>query len=318
LSADEEKVTKKQHYVPQLYLNAFAREGTLHVFDKRTGRSFPSSVRDAASQRFFYDVPQLDQATGVAQSLEKFFQPFEAAAGAAIGDLRGALGSGSLAAITPSQRQTISEFLAIQLLRTPEAREDSAQLIAKLQKSSFLEWLQQRHPELAGRADDFELIMTPELQALNQARQVLDPEIRTEIAGILRGHAWVILRNPFSVSYLTSDHPACNHGTLGDSYRSMQGLTSKGAEILFPISPDHLLLIVERTAFPDSGGLDGRLKTLESEQNVVYYNHWQVRHSFRFLYSRDADFELARSMIRESPALASSSGPRVAVRRLRE
>jgi hypothetical protein len=94
----------------------------------------------------------------------------------------------------------------------------------------------------------------------------------------------------------------------------MQGLASLGAEILFPISPEHLLLIVERRAFPHAAAIDGQLKMVNTVDNVVYYNHWQVRHAFRFLYSAVDDFSLAQSMIAEDPELANPHNKRVGVR----
>jgi len=60
----ESSEPKKEHYVPRFYLKAFANfkgpkddDGYLYVFDKKTGRSYQSSVANAASEKYFYDVP---------------------------------------------------------------------------------------------------------------------------------------------------------------------------------------------------------------------------------------------------------------------
>lgn len=71
---------------------------------------------------------------------------------------------------------------------------------------------------------------------------------------------------------------------------------------------------MDKRAFPHAARSDGRLEVLESADNVVYSNQWQVRHSFRFLYSAVDDFTLARSMIEEAPALANPRNARVGVR----
>jgi hypothetical protein len=305
--------TKKQHYVPQKYLEAFARGGRLNVFDKTTGATFHSSVRDAASPRFFYDIPELDEATGVSQALEKFFWPFETTAGCVLVALRSSLESGEFVTVTDAQRIDLSLFLALQMIRTPEAREYFVQLSLALHKEAFLAWVrEQRHESQVDRAS-FELEMTEEQQLRTHARHLLDHELRNRIAEIIYQHAWVVLENPFPMPFICSDHPACNHGTVSHPVRSMEGLASFGAEILFPLSPTHLLLIADWRAFPQAARLDGRLSILKTYDNVIYYNHWQVRHSLRFLYSIELEFSLARSMIEECPELANPRHHRIRV-----
>ena len=172
----------------------------------------------------------------------------------------------------------------------------------------------QREPQLPLDENSFDLEMTDKERVLTHARAVLDNELRDQIAEIIFQHYWMILENPFQTAFITSDHPVCNHGTISHPTRSMQGLASLGAEILFPLSPKHLLLIVEKRAFPHAAEIDGQMKMIDSPDNVIYYNHWQVRHAFRFLYSAVDDFSLARSMIEESPELANPRNRRVGVR----
>jgi hypothetical protein len=305
---------KKQHYVSQLYLEAFARDGHLYVFDKTTGATFPSSVRDTGSQRFFYDMPELDSAVGVEQALEKFFNPFETAAGAVLQDIRGSLRAGTFTVITREQRIDLSLFLALQMLRTPESREHISQIRLTLHKQAFLAWKRERHPKLQIDTDSFQAEMTDDERVRIHARAILDHDLRDRIAAIIFNHSWIVLNNHFNTPFITSDHPACYHGTVSHPVRSMQGLASYGAECLFPLSPDHLLLIIEKKAFPHAAKADGQLRMLDSPNNVVYYNQWQVCHSFRFVYSAVDDFALAQSIVKESPDLANPRSARVEVR----
>jgi Protein of unknown function (DUF4238) len=314
LSGATTKRSKKEHYAPQAYLESFARDSQLYVFDKTTGASFISSVRDAASQRYYYDIPALDEAVGVSQALEKSFHPFEDAGGAALNSLRQSLTSGSFVAVSRAQRMDLSVFIALQMLRTPVAREEMKQASLSLHKELFLAWVRENEPGPQLDPGSFELVMTKEEQVRTHARSLLDYEHRDRIAEILYQHRWVVLENPSGMPFITSDHPACNHGTVSHPVFSMQGLASFGAEILFPISPTHLILILERRAFPQAARLDGRLSVLGSPESVVYYNHWQVRHSYRFLYSIDDEFSLARSMIDECSELSDLRSERIGVR----
>ena len=52
-------VVKNQHYVPRVYLERFTFKGEqLYVFDKSASRSFASSLRNVACEKFFYDIPE--------------------------------------------------------------------------------------------------------------------------------------------------------------------------------------------------------------------------------------------------------------------
>jgi hypothetical protein len=172
---------EKQYYVSQLYLEAFARDGHLYVFDKTTGATFPSSVRDTGSQRFFYDMPELDSAVGVEQALEKFFNPFETAAGAVLQDIRGSLRAGTFTVITREQRIDLSLFLALQMLRTPESREHISDRLLFTNKRSWHG--NAAAPKLQIDTDSFKL--NDQTSASDSRRAILDHDLRDRIAAII-------------------------------------------------------------------------------------------------------------------------------------
>src|SRR5438445_13465546 len=84
MSVDRVRATL-QHYVPQLLLRGFAcgRRNPRYVFDKRTGQSFRSSVRNAGCERGLYD-PRSQSAVNV----DEWMKQAEAGAGPAVGDIR--------------------------------------------------------------------------------------------------------------------------------------------------------------------------------------------------------------------------------------
>jgi hypothetical protein len=178
----------KEHYVHQRYLDSFVRDGHIYAFDKTTGKSYPSNVRDVASQRGFYDLPELDEIAGEEQAFEKFFQPFETAVGPVLKAIREELYSNTFKAITKDQRIDLSIFLAVQMLRTPESRELYTQLSLTLHKHAFLRWLKDRQPELPVDENSFDLEMTDKRRILTHAQAVLDPEQRERIAEIIFQH----------------------------------------------------------------------------------------------------------------------------------
>jgi len=126
MSVDRVRATL-QHYVPQLLLRGFAsgRRNPLYVFDKRTGQSFRSSVRNAGCERGFYD-PRNQSAVNV----DEWMKQAEAEAGSLVVDIRR---QGNLRNLTQSDREWLAAFVAIQMVRTRRqltAQDDLARTLA--------------------------------------------------------------------------------------------------------------------------------------------------------------------------------------------
>ncbi len=126
MSVDRVRATL-QHYVPQLLLRGFAsgRRNPLYVFDKRTGQSFRSSVRNAGCERGFY-YPRSQSAVNV----DEWMKQAEAEAGSLVVDIRR---QGNLRNLTQSDREWLAAFVAIQMVRTRRqltAQDDLARTLA--------------------------------------------------------------------------------------------------------------------------------------------------------------------------------------------
>jgi hypothetical protein len=134
-------VTKHQHYVPQFYLKEFASEdGQIWVYDKLTDKSFRTTVRNVAGERYFYDSDGLEKVTGDRQAVEKYLSSLEGHFRERIGRLLMRLRSGGYQRLHPETKGTISIFAAFQLVRTKEHRIQSRQI-----SEQFLKFLRQ-HP----------------------------------------------------------------------------------------------------------------------------------------------------------------------------
>ncbi len=64
---------KNQHYVPQFLLEQFTKPGTdqLFAFDKLTGRSFPTNIRNVAAEKAYYDITFEDAILTLEPSLSR-------------------------------------------------------------------------------------------------------------------------------------------------------------------------------------------------------------------------------------------------------
>jgi hypothetical protein len=110
--------------------------------------------------------------------------------------------------------------------------------------------------------------------------------------------------------------PIAKHGNYDRPGRGNRGIGSKGIEIHVPLSHDYEVTLYERTHFNGHKSYDGRGiedgMVVESTDPLmmVYSREWQVKDSSRFIYCRDDDFDLARSMCAEEPELKDGNRKR--------
>ena len=303
---------KKQHYVPQFYLRRFcSSDGGIFVYDKLLDRVFGSNVRDVASDRYFYDVPTIDEAVGVEQFVEKYFHPIETEAAVVLEELVVKLDSGTFRRLSEADRSTLSIFLVFQFMRTVEARQRMVQTVEKLEERLFRDFLATKHPDLANKP--FKVTLNEEEHARLHAEHLLNYEFVTELADTISKHLWFILVNETSLKLFCSDNPLVKQPNISHPWRSMSGLASKGIEIDFPISSKYLINIGEQTFFESLESKDGEANVIRDPENIVFFNSLQVRDSTRQVYCETDQFDLAKEMCRDYPDLRDPNKERVAM-----
>lgn len=304
--------TKQQHYVPQFYLRNFAdANGRLFAYDKSEDCSFPTNVRDIAGQRYFYDLPELDQASGISQTIEKHFQKIEEDAAPHFAKLITALDSGSFGGITEDQRVHISLFIANQIVRTNEFRKETIEL----QRKAYHEILKRataiEHPEW--KDIPFNIKLRDGGEAAIHAQTILDKDFVLKLTDIVHNHIWIVAVNLTSSPFYTSDHPIARRPHIEHPFLSMSGYASKGIEIAYPLSSKFLLSMCERTYFADFAAKDGQTLDLPSDQNIIYYNSLQAYSSDRFMYCERDDFAFAKRVCDKDPEFRNPARDRVSV-----
>jgi len=112
------KPSKKHHFVPRSLLNRFSVDGAgdqIWVFDKSSGKSFPTSLMNAGSQNDFNKLQTPDGEW----NFESVFDQNDgdlAKLGNIIAESR------SVAGLSRDFRRRLADVIAVQLLRTPLAR----------------------------------------------------------------------------------------------------------------------------------------------------------------------------------------------------
>jgi len=293
---------KKQHYVPQFYLRNFSSDGvTIQVYDKFTGKVFRANIKDVGSEKYFYDIPNLEDELGVEQFIEKYFHSTEQSTSKTIANILDGLNNNSFIKLHPKNRAALAEFLALQFLRTKRFRNILSEFNEKLNEELFRTYLETINPEL--QTVDFELKTKEEVKPQLHALTFLDPDLIESLAKTLYRHIWIILKNVTTKKLYTSDNPVVKKGHVKHPVLNMSGIASRGIEIAFPISPTYILLLIDSDAFGALKSKDGKVSEMKDDENVTYYNSLQVRDSYRHIFSYDLDFDLAASMCDENPNL---------------
>lgn len=299
---------KKQHFVPQLYLRRFANENEqLVVLDKPQGKVFSARVADVAQGRFFYDIPAEAWGEEVPENynpqfiedalsgMESEFEPVLAAL------LRTVEREG----IRDELRTALSVFIAIQDLRTSAARSQLLELERKAYE--IIENTIGGQPGFTPSPS-----ITSDREALHHAQSMLSPDLLIRSATSVSRQIWIVGINKTGVPLYTSDHPIVRKPHVIAFDRSYIGLDSEGVELSFPLSPTHLLTLLERHHHAPDARFDGKTVQLTPAQ-VAGHNKRQVMQSTRQVYSLSGTLSEAQHLCRRVPAICDPSRPYVQV-----
>jgi hypothetical protein len=270
--------TKRQHFVPQSYLSRFSTDGAhISVFDKYQQRSFQASVRDVAQEAFFYDYPAGTRAAANpeelidTQQIEKGLAIIEGGFSRLLTEvLRGVETRG----LSTSDIERLSQYVALQWMRTKEYREC---VIAIAQQSTQVvcdDVVRRTFPD--AKPEDYPKVsLDPAHYAALHNEHFFNERAVYTIAWHLADHLWIIGIAPEGQALYTSDNPVVRRANQRIGDIALIGVNDPGVEFAFPISPRHLLMILERQYFARLNHLDGKTMRLSNDQ-VADYNRLQV------------------------------------------
>lgn len=318
-----EKV-KNEHYVPQRYLRHFANGENFFVFDKEKTEKRPGNVGDYACERYFYDVdfdalkrekleqdpdfefdPEMEQVmqTIDVQHIEHWFgqnvetwlfDPINKIISTYV--MANPKNIENMVAMTDDDMNHISLYLAIQMIRSKEFRENIKEMYERLPLLLM--------KKIAKTDEEREYINSIELEIKNKnhlklfhAQFLMDEEMVSDIAVRLRSKIWVIGYNKTDIPFITSDNPVVKYGHSG-----FNGISSKGIEIAFPISPKLILILADIEEFGRLLPFHNHFVEIPSEE-VHYYNSLQVIQSYRYVFSKQDEWEFVEKMLKDNPKL---------------
>lgn len=313
---------KKQHYVPRLYLRRFASpDGRIFAFNKLAQRSYQTNIADAASETRFYDIHpdfllnlQANIANGTAEPIEaeqlaKVLDPQlvehelgarEARFAPILTDILASLEQKR--GITTEQRWRMAEFVALQAVRTPDARKR----YIDIRRSVFPEFLRQAVQTAGnplGVEETLSFAYDERYASLDHARLIFHPDFQKRLSLALARHGWLFGENVTSIPFYTSDTPVTKRGYFTDPGEGV-GWDAYGVEVTFPLTPRWILILLDRAAFPRMAQLDGQVVPITAEL-VAEYNSLQVILSQRAVFCSRGAFLPAVELCSEYPEICS-------------
>lgn len=318
---------KNEHYVPRRYLKHFANNKAFFVFDKEKEQVRSGSIENYASERYFYDVdfealkkdkleqdpnfmfdPEIEEIMKEVdqQHIEKWFgenvetwlfDPIEKIISTYV--MTNPQKLEIVDVVQDTDLDYLSLYMATQFVRSKEFRNYLVELNERLPLLLMKKMAsQKKDTELLQYLDQIKLkIPNKNYEKLLHAQVLMDEETMCHFAEIFRSKIWVIGYNTTDTDFITSDNPIVRYGHLGKT-----GFNSKGIEIVFPINTKLIICLRDPSYFWFDQDMHKHFCKL-SEEEVNYYNSFQVLQSYRYVFGKTDKFDKAQDIIKQRPEL---------------
>ena len=273
-------------------------------FDKTTGSCFSSNVDNLSGGTYFNDVPQtLDRKNPeLFQVVEKLLASAEGHCGSIFRSLNKKVDE--LVASFPdipeqrehlleaSQKRDLSNFMALQFLRTDDMRAYIRKSFNEILKQTFTASIPKLRPNLD--PENFEVSAHEDEIKRIHIELFLSFQDYTPF---FYNKAWTFAINIHDTPLLTSDNP------LARKSKSIwnDGIGSNGSILVYPISPKLVLTLYDRMAYPQEVDKIAFL----SREMIDDYNTLQLEQCRRHVYGDNAEFKFAKCFRDKNPEICN-------------
>ncbi len=269
---------KLHHYVPQFYLRRFVNaSGHLWLWDRGRDRTFRTLPKGVAAENHFYQIADLVEHGHDPLTMEKQFSRLEGEVAKITGqwlDWLRVMEPEEKIDVPSINRELVSAYVALQFLRTADAREILG---------TFVEQYEGRHP-----------LSVAEKQGLH-IDMLWDDNLVHGLASRIRNATWVFGRNMTGTPFITSDNPAAFR-TGNNAMWLKAGIYATGTYSVFPLATDVVMYCYpKKPPWEKIARLDRSLSPVVfTDEMVESENTGQVFMASRFVISPRNNFDLAR------------------------
>ncbi len=271
--------TRQHHYVPRFYLRRFkSRCRRINLHNIRRGRTIvDASIKHECAKPDYYRSDRIENALA---ELEK----------------RAAV---TIMAMCNSEREydldTLRQFIAVQLLRTPSHTMRTALTYTKFQEL------------LRGETTDDESIRENRFHAVEAADlPVFNLRMSDDVAKGMRDLKSIVVETATD-TFITSDNPVFKYNQYLQEIQDhgTTGLRQTGIQVFLPLSPRHMLVVYDKDVYDyvkkkspteaDVEALNGL--QMISASNNLYFSDVGQSHSVENLTSKYAHFRQSTHIV---------------------
>jgi len=283
---------RKNHFNPQLILSSFTTpDGLLYRLDKKSGTILKGKPKSFGWERDFYNYTQDDQERA---SIEDDLTALEGKVDPIIKSICKTHMTVSLSA---DAWATVDQFVVAQMLRTPRAKDNLANVAAKIRNS----------PKPPPRGSPAWLLsQTTKSESASAVFQIIKEKLAIVAGGLRDKSRFLLLAQAEGATFYTSDRPVA----LRNQHGGGTALVCLGVEIYLPLSQHIVLayccptlcrLAVEHS--PDFGAFVAKGAAIPvTLSDIVSLNELQVRNCTRYVFSSSNSFDIALNLLRADPS----------------
>jgi hypothetical protein len=276
------------HYVPQFYFRNFSPDrpdggsdgperGSIRLINLVRRKFVPTaSIKGQCKKAGFHDYkPGLESALGQLEGL-------------AASAIRGVIEASVPPALRSADHLALGTFMAIQRSRTLSAAEKADKMADRMFKVAY-----ESDPRLEG-------IDLSHYEFGSQYPVAIPLSVAAQCAPIAMELGLHVFVNETSEEFVTSDNPVVAHNLYceGIDYRGVLGWNCAGIQILFPISPRHLVLLYDAKVYAVGAKHDRGASRIDDVADIRNLNAFQIATARENIYFRnDAMVEPLRAQI---------------------
>lgn len=287
------------HYVPKGYLRFFSTdEEQINYIKKKDNSISHTNIRNVCSINGLYSLApetvRKAENTSVNAIENGFFsdsfEPYFYGLIKRIHEIKEySLKQNHKVCIPDNDKPIIAFCLAVQYLRHPVIQEK----LAKLATDTFAQMLEVFKRLVANiendkKYEELRFSVIPDKALLHFSHTFgNDAFMKSVVSDLSNNFYWAFICDSGN-GFMTSDKPVVVECRAPDAAFENLGLNIKSSRISFPLTPDILLVLSEKEAFPEAINDDCIFKVATNE-DVVYYNWVRYRCADRFMFGLDAE-----------------------------
>lgn len=312
---NKEGKKKKQHYVPQCYLERWAIPDThqINVFDKFKQEPRKNNISDVAQERFFYDINFQEALSEEEKSLGGFTEE-------ELEDLsNNQYFENFFSDQVEDKLATLLRKIILKAEKITSKKQKYIHFISIWNKAAFSYQLALQHIRTKATrnaiteiSDVFQQVLIDmsaservigSMKVSKDSSKLIHGQMignRKEIrksAECFSDFIWILGINRTDAKFLTSDRPICTIPHIQKQYMSMSGIMSEGVEVFYPLSPDIILVMFDRRYHIKARKYDRHCVDIHNKEVIEYYNSICVLQSERCVFSQIDDFSLIDRML---------------------